>query len=252
MRTIDIGTAALWAASQRVHDLGPNARPPPANEAIIPGGIRAELLGRSRRGAPDRKTQRMPLRTLRSFTRGTPRGLLGSMGLMAVHSSWVSSKRMIRPLSVRGFRYLSYGAPQLLAEIPCQASRYQSIAGRHADRERADPHCDMQGRALSRPLSPSLTARATSQTFRARQINGIMSRAEASAPGAGPITTKTSPWTTSHRSRAHAKATRSALRSAFQLTSHGCLLPGCPNSSGSGPELWVDCATLRHLDSGPP
>src|SRR6516165_3396566 len=42
--------------------------------------------GRSRQGAPDRKTQKMPLRTLRSFTRGTPRGLFGSIGLMAVHS----------------------------------------------------------------------------------------------------------------------------------------------------------------------
>jgi hypothetical protein len=53
----------------------------------------------------------------------------------------------------------------------------------------------------------ALTARATSQTFRDRQINGIISSAEASAPGVGPITTKTSPWTTSHRSR---KATRSS------------------------------------------
>jgi len=41
--------------------------------------------------APDRKTQKMPLRTLRSFTRGTPRGLFGSIGLMAVHSWSVSS-----------------------------------------------------------------------------------------------------------------------------------------------------------------
>src|SRR6516164_6159925 len=32
-------------------------------------------FGRSRHGAPDRKTQKMPLRTRRSFTRGTPRGL---------------------------------------------------------------------------------------------------------------------------------------------------------------------------------
>ena len=39
-----------------------------------------KLSGRSRHGAPDRKTQKMPLRTRRSFTRGTPRGLLGSIG----------------------------------------------------------------------------------------------------------------------------------------------------------------------------
>jgi len=44
------------------------------------------------RGAPDRETQKVPLRTRRSFTRGTPRGLLtrgllGSMGFMAAHSN---------------------------------------------------------------------------------------------------------------------------------------------------------------------
>src|SRR5262249_5948966 len=50
-----------------------------------------KLLGRSRHGAPDRKTQKMPLRTLRSSTRGTPRGLFGSNGLMANHSQSVSS-----------------------------------------------------------------------------------------------------------------------------------------------------------------
>src|SRR3954452_12088464 len=43
----------------------------------------------------------MPLRTRRSFTRGTPRGLLGSIGLMAAHSSSVGSYRMIRPLDHR-------------------------------------------------------------------------------------------------------------------------------------------------------
>jgi hypothetical protein len=33
----------------------------------------------------------MPFRTRRSFTRGTPRGLLGSIGLMATHSQSASS-----------------------------------------------------------------------------------------------------------------------------------------------------------------
>ena len=33
-----------------------------------------------------RQTQKMPLSTRRSFTRRTPRGLLGSIGLIAVHS----------------------------------------------------------------------------------------------------------------------------------------------------------------------
>jgi len=51
-------------------------------------------------GAPDRKTQKMPFRTRRSFTRGTPRGLFGSIGLMAAHSWSVNSGRMIRGSSL--------------------------------------------------------------------------------------------------------------------------------------------------------
>jgi hypothetical protein len=38
----------------------------------------------------------MPFRTGRSFTGGMPRGLFGSIGLMAAHSSSVSSSPMIR------------------------------------------------------------------------------------------------------------------------------------------------------------
>src|SRR5687767_3175358 len=37
-------------------------------------------ITRRENGAPDRKTQKMPFRTRRSFTRGTPRGLLGNIG----------------------------------------------------------------------------------------------------------------------------------------------------------------------------
>jgi hypothetical protein len=63
-----------WTPGQGAHELGPHAR----------------------HGAPDRNTQKMPLRMRRSLTRGTPRGLFGSIGLMAVHSS-ESSGRVIRP-----------------------------------------------------------------------------------------------------------------------------------------------------------
>ena len=48
--------------------------------------IACDLSDVSGSGAPDRKTQKMPFRTRRSFTRGTPRGLFGSIGLMAAHS----------------------------------------------------------------------------------------------------------------------------------------------------------------------
>jgi hypothetical protein len=40
---------------------------------------------------PDRKTQKMPLRTRRSSTRGMPRGLFGSIGLMTLQSWSLSS-----------------------------------------------------------------------------------------------------------------------------------------------------------------
>jgi hypothetical protein len=73
---------------ERAHNPRPDTRASPANETVVAGRIRTEVV---RHGAPDRKTQKMPLRTRRSFTRGTPRGLLGSIGLMAVHSSSESS-----------------------------------------------------------------------------------------------------------------------------------------------------------------
>jgi hypothetical protein len=72
--------------SQRIHDLLPDASPPPPNEAIVTGGAGTIDFWQSRHDAPERRTQKMPLSTRRSFTRRTPRGLLGSIGLMAVHS----------------------------------------------------------------------------------------------------------------------------------------------------------------------
>jgi 3-oxoacyl-[acyl-carrier-protein] synthase III len=44
-----------------------------------------------RHGAPERRTQKMPLSTRRSFTRRTPRDLFGSNGLMVAHSESLSS-----------------------------------------------------------------------------------------------------------------------------------------------------------------
>jgi len=61
-----------------VYDTAPDTSPPPANEAVMASGVRAERLRRS--------TQKIPLRTHRSFTRGTSRGFLGSIGSMAAHS----------------------------------------------------------------------------------------------------------------------------------------------------------------------
>src|SRR5436190_16117443 len=77
-----ICTAASWAPCERAHNLRPDACASPANETVVAGRVRPKLSGRSRHGAPDRKTQKIPLRTRRSFTRGTPRGLFGSIGLI--------------------------------------------------------------------------------------------------------------------------------------------------------------------------
>jgi hypothetical protein len=82
----------IVGARQSVHNPGPNARSLPANEAIVAGRIRTEVVRQiALWRAPDRKTQKMPLRTRRSFARGTPRGLFGSIGLIVAHSSSVSS-----------------------------------------------------------------------------------------------------------------------------------------------------------------
>jgi hypothetical protein len=58
---------------QSVHDPAPDAIP--AAEAVVAVVYGPNLSGRSRHGAPDRKIQKMPSRTRRSFTRGTPSGL---------------------------------------------------------------------------------------------------------------------------------------------------------------------------------
>jgi hypothetical protein len=73
-----------------IYDTAPYAGPPPADEAVVASCVGPNAAGRSRQGAPDRKTQKMPLRTRRSFTRGTPRDLFGSIGFMAAHSKSAS------------------------------------------------------------------------------------------------------------------------------------------------------------------
>jgi hypothetical protein len=69
----------------------PDASCPPADKAVVAGRARPKPSGKSRHGAPERSIQKMPLRTRRSLTLGTPRGLFGRKGLKAVHSRSVSS-----------------------------------------------------------------------------------------------------------------------------------------------------------------
>jgi hypothetical protein len=60
-----------------------HASPALANEVIVASGIRAELLRQIAPRCARSQDQKMPFRTRRSFTRGTPRGLFGSIGLIA-------------------------------------------------------------------------------------------------------------------------------------------------------------------------
>jgi hypothetical protein len=63
----------VMRASQRIHNLAPDARPPPPDEATVAGGVRTKdvrLVPPQRR---DRSSQKMPFRTRRAFTRGMPR-----------------------------------------------------------------------------------------------------------------------------------------------------------------------------------
>ena len=55
--------------------------------------------GRSRHGAPDRSTQKIPFGTRRSSTRGTPLGLLGRSVSITLHSKSVRSYRLMPTLN---------------------------------------------------------------------------------------------------------------------------------------------------------
>jgi hypothetical protein len=49
---------SVMSSCKCIHDPAPDARSAPANEAVVAGGIGPKLCGRSRHGAPDRKTQK--------------------------------------------------------------------------------------------------------------------------------------------------------------------------------------------------
>jgi hypothetical protein len=87
---VDHLNSGIMGGGKRFYDAAANTGPPPPNEAVVASGVWPNAAGRSSQGAPDRRTQKMPFRTRLSFTRGTPRGLFGSKGLMAVHS-WSAS-----------------------------------------------------------------------------------------------------------------------------------------------------------------
>jgi hypothetical protein len=61
-------------------------RPPPANETVVAGGVRTEAVGQIAPWCSGPQDPEDAIEERRSLTRGTPRGLFGSIGLMAAHS----------------------------------------------------------------------------------------------------------------------------------------------------------------------
>jgi hypothetical protein len=81
---VDHLDSSIVSTGKRVYDAAPDTSPPPADETVIAGRVRTKMIRQIAPRCPDRRTQKMPLRTRRSFTRGTPRGLFGSIGLMVI------------------------------------------------------------------------------------------------------------------------------------------------------------------------
>jgi hypothetical protein len=81
----------IMGAGQSVHDLGPHARPSPANEAIVAGRVRTEDVWQI---APRRPRSQDPEDAIEDTTVINPwhaARFVGSIGLMADHSLSVSS-----------------------------------------------------------------------------------------------------------------------------------------------------------------
>lgn len=90
-RRVDHLHGSIMSIGQRAHELGPHAGPSPANEPIVASRVRTEVFWQV---APWCSGAQHPEETIEDTTvihSGTPRGLFGSIGLMANHSLSVSS-----------------------------------------------------------------------------------------------------------------------------------------------------------------
>src|SRR5215469_15138069 len=96
---IDHLQPTIMGLGDGIHEAVPNTCFAPSDKAIVAGGAWAVRSGRSRHGAPDRSTQKMPFSTRRSSTRGTPRGSLGRSGSITRHSKSVRSYRLMHMLN---------------------------------------------------------------------------------------------------------------------------------------------------------
>jgi hypothetical protein len=73
-----------------LHDQVPDASNPPTNEPVVAGRARSKALRTM--GRLTAISRKMPLRTRRSLTLSTPRGLVRKERLMAVHSKSVEAE----------------------------------------------------------------------------------------------------------------------------------------------------------------
>ncbi len=71
--------------SKCVNDTTPPG-PPPANEAVVASVVESECSQHIAPWCSGSKDPENAIKNTTSFTRGTPRGLLGSIGLIAAHS----------------------------------------------------------------------------------------------------------------------------------------------------------------------
>lgn len=86
-RGVDHLDSGILGSSKCVYDAAPDISPPPTDEAVVDVVDGPNISGRSRQGAPERKTQNMPLRTRRSLTRAPKFRSLNDRGLTGRNAS---------------------------------------------------------------------------------------------------------------------------------------------------------------------
>jgi hypothetical protein len=88
---VDHLDVAVVSDRNGIHQPVPYTRFAPSHEAIVEGGAWAVAVGQIAPQRAECSTQKMPLSTRRSSTRGAPLGLFGSNGAITRHSKSVRS-----------------------------------------------------------------------------------------------------------------------------------------------------------------
>ena len=85
-RGVDHLDSGIMVTGECVYDTAPDTSPPPPNEAVVAGGVRTKRLGQITPGCSGSQDLEYSIEDAAVVNLVTPRGLFGSMGLMAVHS----------------------------------------------------------------------------------------------------------------------------------------------------------------------